>query len=626
MNQPGAGARMRGHGVLLMACLALPLVAHAAAEPPDGNDELEPIVVQGQRVAILEPANTYAEMSTALRYDPGVRLQTRGLPEGQSDVTVRGGLFENTGFRVGAITVIDPQTGHYAVEFPLDPAMLTQPAVLTDGEHALLGFNASVATLQYGIRPVTDGGSVAIGAGSDELRFGSLRAGRSMQLDDGRRLGIGAAAAASRGDGTRPFGDHDFERYTAQLSLEDAGSATHLLAGYQDKFYGWPGAYTGFATLPETDRTRLSLMLADHRRDSARGWWELTAAWRRLEDDYDFDRRTVESGVPGSFEHETRATMIGLGGEQRWGGLDWRFNAQFTADRLVRSTDLTGGEFSTRSYVAAGLAPVLHWDLSQGRRLQLVPGLRVDWGNRDEDALLPMIGIEYEQAAANAATRVAFDYARTSQLPGYTALKSPPRGLFGGNPALEREYADTFTARVEREQGDLVLRAAVFHRSDDDLVDWTYFRGAPSLRQANPVDIDVLGADATLEWSPGSFWVLAGYAWLDKDADYGSATVDASYYALNFARHRATLALVWRPVRQFELRVDNEYRLHEENPLRRTSRRAFLAAIAAAWRPSFAAGAEIVLAADNLADDDFQEFPGTPAYGRTWSLALRYGW
>lgn len=613
-------------GLLLTALLPLLVLPAALAAEDTEPDALAPITVTGQRVAILEPANTYASVATALRYDPAVRLQPRGLPEGQADVTVRGGLFENTGFRIGAITVIDPQTGHYAIEFPFDPAMLSQPAVLTDADHALRGFNASVATLQYRLLPVPDGGALAAGAGSDELRFGTLRAGRSHPLGDGRRLGFGVALAGSRGDGSLPFGDHDFERYAAQLSVVDSTSETHLLAGYHDKFYGWPGAYTGFATLPETDRTRLSLVLADHRRSHARGWWEVTGAWRRLEDDYDFDRRTIETGVPGSFEHETRAAMLGLEGEQRWAGLDWRLSAQYTADRLVRSTDLTGGGFSSRSYLAASLAPVLRRELAGGSSVTLVPGLRVDWSNRDEDALLPLLALGFEQSAGAATTRLGLDYSRASQLPGYTALKSPPRGLFGGNPALEREYADTVTARAEREQGAFTLRAALYRRWDRDLVDWTFLQGAPFVRQANAVDIDVLGAEAALGWESSAVWVLAGYAWLDKDADYGAAAVDASYYALNYARHRATLAIAWRPFAPFELRFDNEYRLHEKNALRSGSRRAYLAALAAAWRPPFVPGGEIVLAADNLTDEDFQEFPGSPPSGRQWSLALRYLW
>ncbi len=598
----------------------------AVAQEQGDSDALAPITVRGQRVANLQPASTYSSLATALRYDPSVRLQPRGLAEGQADVTVRGGLFENTGFRLGAVTVIDPQTGHYAVEFPFDPAMLSAPEVLTDTDNALLGFNAAVATVQYRIEPVRAGVGISAGAGSDDLLFGTARAAAETALDSGRRLSGGVWAASSRGDGTVAFGDHDFERYATQFSIEGPESSTHLMAGYHDKFFGWPGAYTGFANLPETDRTRLTLLLADHRRDHAGGWWEVAAAWRKLKDDYDFDRRTQESGAPGSFDHETRAAMVGLTGEQRAGGLDWRFNAQFTADRLAYSTDLVGGDFTSRNYMTVSLAPVFRGTWQGGREWTVTPGLRGDWSNRDQDAVSPFLGLALEWPGATGDTRLALDYARTTQLPGYTALKSPPSGLFGGNPDLGREEADTVTLSLAHQQGAAEWRAAVFQRRDRDLVDWTFRQGAPFARQANPVDIDVWGVEAGLRWGTDTAWLQAGYAWLDKDEDYGAATVDASYYALNFARHRGTLALAWRPVNALELRLDNEYRVAEDNPLRSTGRRSFRSSLAAAWRPGFAPGAEVVLAADNLTDDDFQEFPGTPAAGRQWSLALHYDW
>ncbi len=41
------------------------------------------------------------------------------------------------------------------------------------------------------------------------------------------------------------------------MQRRDDGRETNLLLGYHDKFAGWPGMYTGFASLPETDRTRL---------------------------------------------------------------------------------------------------------------------------------------------------------------------------------------------------------------------------------------------------------------------------------------------------------------------------------------------------------------------------------
>ena len=86
--------------------LALAISAASPAEPGE-QAVLEEVSVTARRVANLEPAGSFAATATELRFDPQINLQARGLPEGQADVTVRGGLFENTGFRVGAVTIVD---------------------------------------------------------------------------------------------------------------------------------------------------------------------------------------------------------------------------------------------------------------------------------------------------------------------------------------------------------------------------------------------------------------------------------------------------------------------------------------------------------------------------------------
>jgi outer membrane cobalamin receptor len=179
---------------------------------------------------------------------------------------------------------------------------------------------------------------------------------------------------------------------------------------------------------------------------------------------------------------------------------------------------------------------------------------------------------------------------------------------------------------ISKESWDWTGSATLFYRRDDDLVDWTYYRGRPFSRQANPVDLDVLGLELifTRQWD--SLGITAGYTYLDKDADYGEFDVDASFYALNFARHRATLALRYELTARLELRLDNEYRVQRDNPLRTSRDTAYLASLALAWEPANINGLGFVLTADNLSDSDFQFFPGTPAVGRQLSLSARYSW
>ena len=75
-------------------------------------------MVYSPSVANQEPAGTFAMPVSALRYEPLVDIEPRNMAEAQSDVTIRGDTFENTGLQVGALSIFDPQTGHYLTELP----------------------------------------------------------------------------------------------------------------------------------------------------------------------------------------------------------------------------------------------------------------------------------------------------------------------------------------------------------------------------------------------------------------------------------------------------------------------------------------------------------------------------
>ncbi|MFW5883799.1 MAG: TonB-dependent receptor, partial [Verrucomicrobiota bacterium] len=123
------------HFVLALAALAG--VGLAANEPM--LQELSPFEATAPRVANPQPAGTFPMPVSALTFEPLVDVQARNLAEAQGDVSIRGGIFENTGFSLGAATLLDPQTGHYFAEIPAAPAMLTEPEIYTGVANALWG-------------------------------------------------------------------------------------------------------------------------------------------------------------------------------------------------------------------------------------------------------------------------------------------------------------------------------------------------------------------------------------------------------------------------------------------------------------------------------------------------------
>ncbi len=166
----------------------------------------------------------------------------------------------------------------------------------------------------------------------------------------------------------------------------------------------------------------------------------------------------------------------------------------------------------------------------------------------------------------------------------------------------------------------------MFIRRDKRLVDWTFLTGAPFARQANPVDLDVVGIELLWahRWS-NVFWT-AGYVYLDKDADYGTAAVDASFYALNYAKHRLATGLIYRANDGLEFRLDGELRKQEKNSLRTGNDEAFIASASVGWQFGVAQRFRLDLVIDNVTNSNFEEFPGTPAARRPISLQSRYSW
>ena len=317
---------------------------------------LPELTVNSPRVANQSPAAMFAMPVSALRYEPRVDVQARNLTEAQADITIRGGIFENTGFRVGGSTMLDPQTGHYLAEVPIAPSMLGAPEILTGVANALGSTNATTGTIAYGWRPIRTGGAVSAVAGQfathhEELSVGQLSDVRVL----GARLGADVDVAHSESDGSIALGDSRFDRANARLQLAGTSSQTDLFAGYQKKFFGWPNLYTPFNS-PETENIETTLFAFNHRADLGRGdWVQFSAYHRRNKDDYAFSRLAAVGPVH-PFQHTTWVTDAALDGRSSLGDLALGWRGEFVSDR-IESTSLSFGQYRDRTLTMLSLLP-----------------------------------------------------------------------------------------------------------------------------------------------------------------------------------------------------------------------------------------------------------------------------
>jgi vitamin B12 transporter len=609
--------RFRSAPVCGLAALAAAAFLRGQEPPTD----LPAVTVYSPSVANQWPAGTFAMPVSALRYEPLADVEPRNMAEAQSDVTIRGDTFESTGLQLGALSIFDPQTGHYLMELPVAPAMLGSPQILTGAPSAIETMNATGGAVDYGWRPIRTTGFATGSMGNDGLSREELYDGYAASGSS--HLAADADWSHAEGNGTVPFGDFHFDRADARAEWIQQGSQTDLFAGYQASFFGWPNLYTPFDS-DETENLQTVLVVANNRENFGGGqYFEAGAFYRRNKDDYAFDR-FLPLGPVHPYQHTTWEYGAGFGGRMEIGNILWNFHVEETSDSL-RSTSLIYGPYHSRTLEKLSLVPEQSWAVDGGQ-LTLKAGSTYDESNRASGVVSPVAQLSQDWTGG-ALRRLYASYETTTEMPSYTALdSSPTAGLFLGNPKLGRETSHETDLGGEGSLWGWTGGAAVFYRRDDNLVDWTYTTGVFG-RSANPVDIDTEGFEAEVRHSWMNVTTVIGYTALAKTANYLGAPVTASFYALNYARQRLTAAFLVRLTESLDVRLDNVARIQEPDALRtQGGNDALTSSLSIDWHPRAWRHLEVSGQIDNLWDSAYQSVPGVPAARRQLSLGATYAW
>ena len=625
---------------LFLLSLPVTRVLFAEAEAPV---ELPALTVYSPRVANQESVASFAAPVSALRYEPLVDVQARNFAESQADILIRGGTFESSGLSIGAVPIYDPQTGHYLMELPIAPAMLGAPGVRTGADNALAGWNGTAGSVVYGWQPVGTGGYVSTGAGDNDLFRSELYSGyKSDQKIAGRTLAADASVAYSEGEGSRTFGNHEFTRFNARLQLADDESQTDLFAGRQDKAFGWPNMYAArnFTTPIRDEREDLetNLLVLNHKVTfGADGDYFQAGGYLRRNKDHYF---IPAFGAFGHSFHVTDVSGAAFDGRATVSeGTAVLYRSGVIADEIGSTSLIVGpanGRYDDRTQYYAGLFVEHTLNPGESREWIATGGANYDDSNRDSGEVSPSVKFE-ARSRTSAVRSVYVSYAETSQLPSYTTLNNRNTGgLFVGDPDLDRSTSGNFEVGAELAAKGWDFKTAVFFRRDRDLVDWTFDATTvntpsppppalpPTSRTAEAVDVDTFGAELVASRDFGVVAVVLGYTFLDKNADL--AATRGSFYALDYAEHRLTAAFIGRLGGGFELRMDNEFRIQEENALRSRNDDPVISSLGLYYAVPRVAGLTLSAQVDNLWNTYYEEVPLVPGARREWSVGARYAW
>ncbi len=576
--------------IFFSACLLFFLSASsfAAIQPSDSTVTLQSVSVTGSRVpfapgrsarlvTVLDSSSIVAvpasSVNDLLKVAAGLDVRQRGAAGMQTDIGIRGGGADQIAVLLNGVSVADPQTGHNAFDFPVDPSdierieVLAGPAARTCGTTSLMGAVNVITRVRPGAGTLVrlEGGSYGyLGAGvntrySSGKYAGSLSAGYSRSDGYTRNAegGLNTDFRARRVFHQGAYTDRNVTvRWHGGLSVRDFGANTFYSARFDDQFEHTLKSFA--AVQAETSVGAVHLHPAVY--------------WNHGEDRFELFR-----GAPDKYPfnyHRTNVLGLNLGGwfESVLGKT--AFGAEMRDEDII-STNLgeplpapvpVRGE-DAQYRVGLNRADISFY-LDHGltlKALTLSVGVTAaeNTGNHDGFRLYP--GADARLALTDALSLYA-SWNTSLRMPTFTELYYSVGGhLADKNLLAERMRA--LEGGLKYDWGGLQASLSVWHHRGRNLIDWIRDLADADApwRSVNHTRIDALGEDLQIRANVPVLLQRPSFPLRSLSLTYGhirqhkeeEAAVQ-SYYSLEYLRNKwvvqadaalapgLTLTAIWR--------------------------------------------------------------------------------
>lgn len=559
-------------GVLTVATLTATnpqtISAQTESHRTERETEMEGIEVIGSRVPLTqsEAARIVAvldrktienapvqSVNDLLKYAAGVDVRQRGAMGIQTDISIRGGTFDQMTVLLNGVNISSPQTGHYSADFPVALEDIERIEILEGPAARVFGtsaFNGAINIVTYSgkqrhVSINATGGSYGLGGGG--LRLNLPGKGWKNQI----------SGSYLRTDGATKNSDFDIWRSYYQGGYSTRTADLRWQAGVNHQSYG---ANTFYSAKYDNQHDATTHYVVSVQADSKLGWLHLmpTIYWNRLLDHYQLIRNT------GTGENFHRTDVYGI-----------NLNACFTS--VVGKTSF-GMEMREEGILSTNLGrPMEEWqyvDVSghSGHRYTRKDSRTNVSFYLEHNVLLhkatfsagvvankntaydgqyhfyPGIDISYRPARP---WKLFASWNMALRMPTFTDLyyKSP---VLEGNVGLHPEETQAFSIGAQYRRTMVGASASVFYHKGTDMIDWVMFTPDDTYHSAN-FKLDNYGAEANIALNFrerfGERFLLdrleLGYAYIHQNR-HDDTPVYKSNYALEYLKHKFTAGLTHR--------------------------------------------------------------------------------
>lgn len=444
----------------------------------------------------------------ALVFVPGVDLRTRGPYGAQSDVSIRGGSYEQTTVLLNGMRLTDPQTGHHQLNLPLAPLDIDRIEVVKGGASRLFGPGAMDGVVNIIPRVPTASSSTASVLGGD---FGYVEGRASAALLTGDVHNV-LSGQYVKHNGYRQSTDLKLGSAFLSGGLTSNETTVNWLGGIVDKSFGaglfysprFPDAWEH--TLTWLAGVRVASPLSENWTMSVAGLYRTnTDEFLLKRDDPAFYRNTHTT-------HSATVTALATG---TYSFATLTIGAEGGADNIVSSN--LGDHDRVRGGVSAEIRAPLTSDF-----FATVGANITGFSDRS-----PGVGYGADlQWRPTEDLRIFTTVNRSFRIPTYTELyyKDPTTR---GNAALLPEHAITAelggSVRIE----NIEFRASGFIRNGRDLIDYVLDTGNVYVAE-NIESVDIQGIEGVVTIPVQRLWNASPLTMLQWTVNFASVESTAN--------------------------------------------------------------------------------------------------
>ena len=346
-------------GVMTVAMLASAPVSGISAQTAEKNNageklyELEEVEVTGSRVPLTVSqaarivtvldreaiaAAPVQSINDLLKYAAGVDVRQRGDMGVQTDISIRGGTFDQITILLNGINICDPQTGHNAADFPVELSEIERIEVLEGPAGRVYGTSSLVGAINIVTRTAKDSGAEVFADGGS---YGYFKGGAIVShVKNGLSNQVSGSYSRSDGFSRSKAGnlnaDFKYARLFYQGRYENDQVDIRWHAGFTNKDYG---ANTFYSTLSDEQfehvRKYYTAVQAETKGDVYH--FKPSVYWNRSDDRFEFYRGMPEKS-PFNY-HQTDVYGVNLNNYIQTFLGKTAFGAEFRNEG-VRSTSL----------------------------------------------------------------------------------------------------------------------------------------------------------------------------------------------------------------------------------------------------------------------------------------------